>query len=274
MEMLKQAYDLLVSEYQQCRRIVAENEHLLLYANEKDRHSLQVAGAGNYLLCHINEFKSASAEKLNIVKTAILLHDIGRFAEIEHLLNNQHGYDHGVQGAEFLQKIPLFNNIKIWLPIKHHGHLIEDLYQDELYLGISDKSLQEEIKHICFVIRDADKIANLNMLTQEKNIWPLFFGTDTYCPQTDGVISPEVYRQAFMDMTIRREDRKTAADFCVSYIAWLKDINYRAAIDYCNKLNILPRLHRVLDLYCSDTQFKQEYMAHIKKYVKEHQFLD
>ncbi len=270
--MLKHAYQLLASEYQKCCRIVQGDEYLTLYANEKYRHSLQVMGAANYLLQHISEVQGISAEKLEIIKTAVLLHDIGRFTEIALHLKSQK-CDHGVVGAEFLQSLSQFNEIRIWLPVRHHGHLIEELYADEQFRQIENKALQKEVEHICFIIRDADKIANMNMLTHEENILPLFLGIKKYNPQVDGVLSPEVLQEAFEDQTITRSYLKTAADFSVWYISWFKDINYQIAIDFCKKLDILPNLLKILDKYCMDEKFKHDFNAHIWKYAEERKYL-
>lgn len=270
--MLKQAYQLLASEYQKCCQIVQGNKYLTLYANEKYRHSLQVMGAGNYLLQHINKVQNISAEKFEMIKAAVLLHDIGRFTEIALKLKMQK-CDHGVEGAEFLQSLPQFNDIRIWLPIRHHGHLINELYADEQFQQIENKVLQQEIEHTCFIIRDADKIANMNMLTHEEDILPLFLGIKKFNPQIDGILSPEVLQEAFEDRTITRSYLKTAADYSVWYISWFKDINYQISIDFCKKLDILPNLLKLLDKYCIDEKFKHDFNTHIWQYVEKRKYL-
>ena len=71
--MLTKAYDLLEKQYQKCLNIVQSDAFFTAYADEKKRHSLQVAGAGNYLIKHINWLQNKPADFIELVKTAVLL---------------------------------------------------------------------------------------------------------------------------------------------------------------------------------------------------------
>ena len=136
--MLKKAMELLYLQYNQCMEVVKDDVYYRHYAEEKIRHSLQVAGAGNYLLRHIDWLKNKPAEYIEMVKTAILLHDVCRFAEIVKLYHGIEDYDHGIAAYEFLEHTPLFDDIRIRLPIKHHGHLIKELYADVEYQDLPE----------------------------------------------------------------------------------------------------------------------------------------
>lgn len=50
--MLKNALNLLYSEYERCLSIVMSSDFHVRYAEEKIHHSLQVLGAGNYIIKH------------------------------------------------------------------------------------------------------------------------------------------------------------------------------------------------------------------------------
>ena len=273
--MPKKGYLLLKDEFVKCMAVVREQPQWLAYAQEKWRHSMQVMGAGNYLVRRIQWLQDRTDNYIDMVKTAILLHDVCRFAEISaRFRENIQSFDHGAVGAEFLRKIPEYNDIRIWLPIRHHGHVIEELYADKEYQNIKDKKLQEEVERICFVIRDADKIANLRMMAYEPDILPLFLGKNKYVPQEDGVISDLVRRNAFGKTTIPRDQHSTMADRVTGYLSWFKDINYQYAIDFCVKLGVLPRLFELLDKYCNDEKFKKEYKNHLTQYINTHKFMD
>ena len=100
-----------------------------------------------------------------------MLHDIARFDEIrERFLGAKGPFDHSVAGGEKLRKIPLYSDVRITLPIKHHGHLIGDFYKDEEYCAIADPVLKEEVEKILFLIRDADKIANFNLMMYDQKM--------------------------------------------------------------------------------------------------------
>ncbi|MBQ9035609.1 MAG: HD domain-containing protein [Alphaproteobacteria bacterium] len=270
--MLKQAYELLEAEFAKCMEQIKDDAFLKIYAKEKHRHSLQVAGAGNYLLRHVRYYQNKSAEFIEMVKTAILLHDIARFYEIALLKQNKH-IDHGVIGAQMLQNMPLFNDIRIWLPIRHHGHLIEELYADTEYQKISDMQLQKEVEHICFIIRDADKIANLHMLVNEPDIRLLFLGKEKIDLDIDGKISEMVKSAAFANGTIPRHLITTVADRALSLLSWYKDINYQGAIDFCDVLHITAKMMQFMADYCRDEGFVQQYKTHLENYLQTHKFI-
>ena len=272
---LKEAYDLLEQKYSHCCDLVKNDEFFTLYADEKKRHSLQVMGAGNYIIRRVQWLKNKPESYIEMVKTAVFLHDVCRFEEIEYLFAGKKNYDHGVEAGNLLQTIPLFNDIRIWLPIKHHGHLIEELYADEVYQNIRDKELQKQVELICFIIRDADKIANMHMMVNEKNILPLFLGKtdETYCPQTDGVVSDIINEEAFAGIKVSRDFRARVADRCISYLSWFTDINYQASVCFCNKLNVIPKLITLFENHCCDEDFKKQYLEYFNNYLKERVYL-
>ncbi|MBR1600485.1 MAG: HD domain-containing protein [Alphaproteobacteria bacterium] len=271
--MLKKAWQLLELHFNECYEIVKNDEFYRGYASEKWRHSKQVAGAGNYIIPKIEWLQKKSNNYVEMVKTAVLLHDVCRFTEIEHSFNKKGKYDHGVGASILLRHTPMFNDIRIWLPIKHHGHRIEDLYNDEVYENIEDKGIQKEIELICFIIRDADKIANLNMLINEANIQHLFLGTSCGDKYKDGQISQIVKDSSFKEDTTPRFQGASQADHITGYLSWFFDINYQYSVDYCEKLNVLSGLFAMFDKYCNDEEFKSRYKSFVVNYVQNHQYL-
>ncbi|MBR6355740.1 MAG: hypothetical protein IKR92_02690 [Alphaproteobacteria bacterium] len=269
--MLQKAVELLWLQYHQCMEIVKNDKHYSYYAEEKIRHSLQVAGAGNYLLRHIEWLKDKPAEYIDMVKTAVLLHDVCRFTEIAKLYQGAKEYDHGVAAYEFLAHTPLFNDIRIRLPIKHHGHLIQDLYDDAEYQNLPD-DLRAEVEKICFIVRDADKIANFNMVTHEPYFLPLFMDIERELTPADLAVSAHVWQTAFRHNTVPKPFY-TIGDRVTSFFSWYLDINYRAALDYCDKLGITELMYQMFDKYCGDTEFKQKYLQFVQDYLHTHEFI-
>lgn len=134
-KMKKEQADLtfLHKHYKNCRNYVAASRELCFYADEKFRHSMQVVGAGNYLLKHEKTFQNWSQTNKYLAWQGCLFHDIGRFTEIYQRYDNHdlHGanlrkYDHGEFSYEIL-KIPrntttpffffLFAIMDIWMKI-------------------------------------------------------------------------------------------------------------------------------------------------------------
>lgn len=269
--MFNKAIQLLEREYINCNNQVKDNEFYKLFANEKYRHSFQVLGAGNYLIKRINWLKNKDFKYIEMVKTAILLHDIFRFEEIIEKYKGNQFFDHGIAGAEYLRKSTDFSDIRIWLPIKHHGHLIEDLYSDIDYINISDEKIKNEIEQICFIIRDADKIANLHLFTNSDKYDELFLGDIK--SENSGKISKIIAELAFRYTTTPRLPSLTSTDKMISYISWFFDVNFQYSIDFCSKLKVQDKLFTKLRELCSNREFADQYISFVSNYLNEHKFL-
>ena len=246
----QKAKELLYEEYHKNFEIVKESPYHRCYVDEKIRHSLQVSGAGNGILKHEGYFQNRSEEFIDIAKTAILLHDIFRFNEVRILYETGNRIDHGAMGAEFLKQFPEFNNVLITLPIKHHGHMIEALYEDEEYQSITDDKLKQDVLHIAFAVRDADKIANWQIVTHEfdfvKKVWLPFPEDDS---EKQGMLPPESWAYFSKQEVIPHGavKTKTNAGELLSTLCWLFDMNYRYSVYYCNRLNLFTRFFRLLE---------------------------
>ena len=269
--MLDKALKLLKNQYDENKPKVENNEFLIRYLNEKWRHSMQVFGAGNMLVRHIDWLREKPADYIEMVRTAVLLHDVFRFKEISLLAENKK-IDHGVEGAKFLKNIPLFSDIRIWLPIYHHGHLIEDLYADEQYQNLPE-DLRREVKLICFIIRDADKIANLHMLANETSVHPLFLGTGTGNAIHDGSITDSVKKVVFSGRTVDPTYQLTTAERMLRFLSWFNDINYCYSIDFCSKLRVIQNLKGYFAQICNDEAFVKEYFAYFDECLRLRDFL-
>ena len=271
--MIQYAKRLLKLQYEQCADIVQNDEFYRGYALEKWRHSWQVFGAGNYLMKRIEWLQQKPPAYINMVKTAVLLHDCCRFTEIVQRYSKQKPCDHSVAGAEFLRNTPMFQDIRIWLPIKHHGHVIEELYEDTEYQNIENAELKKEVEQICFLVRDADKIANLHLIKNEPNILPLFLGKSDFVAETDGIVSAKIKARPFAETTLPRSYDSTVAERIAGYLSWFMDINYKASIEYCERLEIIETIFTMLDQYCIDVEFKQSFAAFVRNFLQRHEFL-
>lgn len=267
-------YKLLQQQYKNGLEIVKKDDFFKKYTEEKWRHSMQVAGAGNYIIKRIKWLQNKDEKFIRMVKSAVLLHDVCRFTEIVYMFKQKGKYDHGVGASELLRNMPQFCDIRIWLPIKHHGHIIEKLYEDEEYQQIEDDKLRDEVKKICFIIRDADKIANLNMMIREKNVLPLFLGKENFVPEVDGIVSEMVRQTAFSGTTTPRSEDSGVADRMIGYLSWFTDINYRYSIEYCQKLGVIQAMLRMLDEYCIDQAFKTRFKQYISDFINTHEYLE
>lgn len=268
-DLYKKAKQLLYQEYEQAYEIVKGSPYHKMFADEKIKHSLQVSGAGNGILAHEPYFESKSSDFVEMARVAVLLHDIYRFREIVGMYQNKSGIDHSIKGAEFLADTKDFNNILITMPVKHHGHMIEALYEDQVFQNL-DEQTKDAVKHIAFAVRDADKIANWCLLCHEwdnmREVW-LPFADDYSVKQ--GQISSNLWN-GFMQMTLLPGRFKTTnADMALSVICWLFDINYTYSIKYCKDLKLFDKwLILLQNLHVDSTQISTIYDV-MKQYVDQ-----
>ena len=129
----------LFDDYKNCYEIVKYDDFYALFANEKIKHSMQVVGAGNYILKNEKIFKNKSVQFLKLAKLVALFHDIGRFKEIELLYKlPQSHHNHGFYSYERLKKFG-YNDCRLLLPIKQHGERTSHIILNILKMQIKSR---------------------------------------------------------------------------------------------------------------------------------------
>lgn len=267
--MLENEKNLLQEEYQKCLEITKHNKSFTSLTKEKIQHSYQVLEAGNYILKEENVFKNWSSQRIKEARTALLLHDIGRFAEIISKIQfPEQDTDHGILGYNILANIPEYYNPRIIIPIKHHGHMIEELYNDPEYYTLEDPQLKYEIEKISFLVRDADKIANFKLLSESgQDIWKLFRIQKGQKKQSS--ISEIVYQTFLKHKVIRLSDAHTNSDFILLLICWIFDLNYQSSFAYMQSNQCFEFLVEELRNSNSDSSAQQQIEEVIRNYLHQ-----
>lgn len=219
--MILSAEKILLKHYKDnlhlCVRNVKEKE----YIKNKYVHSYQTQLCG----CHISE--NMDIDK-NIVSDVLLLHDIGRFYEHCHFPNFKH--------AEFGYKILMQENIsdaRILLPIRYHEteNWLNALSADCVYTSLSQET-QKQIKLLCQILIESDVIANMLILTKEKQ------------HNNDDVLSLSVpiLENLFSGKLADNADIYTEADAIVYILCGLKLIHLAESKKYIIKYKIINHL--------------------------------
>ena len=232
---------------------------------EKSRHSYQVLGAGNMILKNEDVYKNVDCKELDLLKATVLLHDLGRFYEAVCF-----NVDHGIYGAGLLEGDADFGVAKVNLAIKHHGHLIEALYEDEEYLKL-DESEKEEVKKYIFLVRDADKIANFYLLAREfKDMENLFF--DPVRRTKDKVPSDKVLDCFMRHVSINKNDVVSLSDHALMIMACVYDINYKASFEFLMKMGILEKIMKLFAKFWKEEDvdiYKKEIFDFVNERIKK-----
>ncbi len=255
---LTRAKKLLENEYNDKLNFAKGRGKALI--EEKIRHSYQVLGAGNLILKNEDVYKNLNNKEVDLLKSTLLLHDIGRFCEAV-----QSGIDHGVYGANLLRNDADFGCNKVYLAIKHHGHLIEELYEDDEYLELPEEE-KEEVKKYIFLVRDADKIANFYLLMNEfKEMENLFFHPERL--ENTGSASLSVHNSFMKHCSINKRDVTNVADQSLMILACVFDLNYRSSFLFLDKLKIIDKLMDFCSKFWEEDKaicYKKEILGYIK----------
>ena len=237
---LAESKKMLSAEYQK-RSVLIADDYQREFMLEKIRHSYQVLGAGNFLLKHERCFADLSEDRKDYLQAIVLLHDIGRFFEILEIRQGRR-VDHGAYGAQYLTAFKDFNDMDALLPIKHHGHLIECLFEDDDFKMLSEQK-QKEVLKISFLVRDADKLANFYLLSHEYGTMEkVFFVENCFDNPYSQEIGDEVWKDFTMCQCINRKNIHNFAEHALFFLAWIFDLHYQYSFVFLKKLNILEKL--------------------------------
>lgn len=232
------------------------------YCQEKEQHSFQVLSAGEYILNKLPLF--FDEEKKNLYLSAALLHDIGRFKEIQLLLNDKSAkYDHGVLGKEELEELGIGNQI-FHLAVLHHGHNLDDFYQDKNYLAL-DKNDKEATEALLFFIRDADKIANLKLFVDRPDIGKM---DETYFPRC-GKISEEIFK-SYQEMRCSNYRLlKGVEDWFFARVSWIFELHYQPSFEFIRQYDLINRHLDFMKDYTDDIDFLKFCEKQLKTYIEK-----
>ncbi|MBQ8784639.1 MAG: HD domain-containing protein [Alphaproteobacteria bacterium] len=241
----------------------------------KFAHSWRVLQNGRKIIYSGEIPHLVTNKKLRIqAKQALLFHDIGRFEETVLAYKNSSldtfgkKYDHGVLGADILSENPPFNDMKIVLAVRHHGHLIEEFYNDKDYKKLSAEE-QKIAETYIKIVRDADKLDLYNLQKTEYSIEKDPFFCSLSEEQKYAPLSDEVKEQFFNMITINHKSIKSFADRILGCISWIFDINYKYSLKIIDENEYIDVLLNIMRKYCSnnDDIEKIEYFA--KEWIKK-----
>ena len=233
------------------------------FAREKIKHSMQVVGAGNYILKNEKKFKNRSEAYLKLGKLVNLFHDIGRFKEIELLSKAPASkHDHGYYSYEILKELG-YDDLRLLLPVKQHGNLAEALEEDIEFQKIEDAQLKKEVEELYGLVKDADKIANLYLIKYDGRIFKDLFFAGLTEEAKFAPISPNVLSSLEHKALVKKSDCVSFSDRLVQILCFAFEIYNRSSFEFILRHNLFENLFDELDVYCPD----KEQGAFIRTYV-------
>lgn len=264
--------DILYQEYENCVNNVKSSPFHKLMADEKIKHSMQVIGAGNYIMKHEQYYQNQTEDYLRYAKLAYLFHDIGRFREICELYQQKHGhfvgskYDHGLFGAQYLEQTQNYNSPFIVIPVQYHNKLMDEYYNSDDYKQLGD--IKNSVTEILKLVRDADKIANFQLITTQTEKMKKLF-----CPEADDhkdlSIQPEILTDFMNEKNINLHKVKTACDRIINLLSWVYDLNYLPSFVFCAMLKCFDKMLNILKEYNPDAKTQELVEKKFKSYINK-----
>ena len=248
-------WNFLKKHFQDAVAQVNGDETCMRVLNRKIAHSQRVFQNGVLIMEH--DLPDLAPETRSLAEQALLFHDIGRFSEVVLSYQNQsmqgwgRKYDHGRLGAEILAQTPQYNRVEIVLAVRHHGHLIEDFYQDEEYQKLpSEQKVAAEI--IVKIVRDADKLDLYFLHQKDDALEHDVFFTNLSDELKFAPLSESVVEQFFAGQTIKHSTIRSMADRILGCLSWRFDFNYPLTAIVYKEKGYKDNLLALLDKYCRD----------------------
>lgn len=216
--------------------------------NRKLYHSLRVMDLC-MLLAKYNNFNPSDTE---IAMLTGLLHDYARFEQWTKYKTfvDLKSIDHGDLACELLFRN---NDIK--------NFSLNEKYYDEIYDAIKyhnkysiPEYLTEHNKLLCKVVRDADKLDILYLLSINKSL----------LLEDDKIVSEKVREDFFNNKSIRCTDVKSCSDKIILSLAMIFDLNFKYSYEYLIERKLVDK---IFDNIINKNIFK-EYFEYIKKYIE------
>ena len=165
-----------------------------------------------------------------------------------------------------LKQNPLYNDLRILLPINLHNKLLPEIKTSPLWLQAENSPYFPQAKKILILLQDADKLSNLRFTKQKDRLrHDLFFRTLASEKLYAG-LSPEVMQQFFSCQVVKLSSIVSFADRILMVLSWIFDLNYQKSKELFQQLSYKKYL---LDLLAEYHQNKVD-ITQIEQLAKQY----
>ncbi len=189
-----------------------------------------------------------SEEDVNLAELIALLHDIGRFEELEFFKQfDSLKFDHASYGVKMLFEN---NMIRNFIDDNSYDEIIKMAISNHNKLSIQDGLDDKTLLHTK-IIRDADKLDNFRVKKEEKieEIFPAKVKNKS--DMENSTLSDRVYKTVKEESCVDIFDRRTTLDYWVCVLAFIFDLNFKESYEIVknnNYINILINRFNYNDL--------------------------
>ncbi len=168
-----------------------------------------------------------SSEDFQLAQLIALLHDIGRFRQLQlyHSFDDATTVDHAILGVEILKGK---NFLREFIKEDSFDELIFTALYNHNTFAIAEDVKGRALLH-SKIIRDADKLDNYRV--KEVETFETLFDISAE-ELAEESITPKIFKEFMQHHLIKKADRKTHLDMWLSYIAFMYDLNFEAALQF------------------------------------------
>ena len=197
----------------------------------KYNHSYRVMNLSNMIARSLK----LSSEDIKLATAIGLLHDIGRFEQIE-LFNSysDKNIDHADLGAKILFEDNLIEKFKI---DKKYYDVINFSIRNHNKLSI-ESNLDSSIITQAKLIRDADKLDILEAFVIYK---------DYKLKESKDEISEDVKKDFYNRVSVNGKNLKNLNDHIILFLAFVFDINFRPSLEYIKNKKLIEKLYNSVE---------------------------
>lgn len=205
----------------------------------KKNHTLRVVENMNVLtkVLFLNEEQKAIAEII------ALFHDAGRFPQYAKYgtFNDTESEDHALLSSGIIEEAPFFAKID-----ETSQQIIKTAIINHSKIQLP-KLEEEQVVLFCQLIRDADKLDVLEMVTNQfRDRSNDEMKTIMYNLPNQSQVSEKIIKSIQMEKLAKKEDMKTQNDFRLMLMSWVFDLNYKASFNILNQNRYIEKIYNTL----------------------------
>jgi len=242
--------------------------------NHKFKHSIEVLHIGQTILNETPELKNKSATFKRRAEIALLFHDVGRFEEaaLQYADESQNKavsattntYDHGLIGYNLLKENKKYNDHRILFALKWHGKTTSAVKASADWKEAEKRPDFNDLKQILFLVRDADKLANLYHIKTDNHLEKDLFYRQLTKEALNAPLSPAVLDDFYQKSTVLFPHVYSFADRVLMVISWIFDLNYETSKKIFKQNSYDTFLIKLLKKYHKNAAD----IAEIKQFIK------
>ena len=224
--------------------------------NLKVVHTYQVVTIAKNIATNLN----LSEEDVNLAELIALLHDIGRFEELNYFKKfDIASFNHASYGVKMLFED---NLIRRFVEDDSYDNIIKVAIDNHNKLSIEDGLDDKSLLHVK-IIRDADKLDNFRVKKEEK-IEAIFPGKLKSKDELENsTISTKVYETIKENKCVDIHDRITLLDYWLCVLAFIFDLNFKESYQIVKENNYIDILIDRFKYNDLDTKNKMEEIKNI-----------